>query len=220
MLTSLHTSGRNKMVAKRCLAKTARDKQCAKYVFKDGLCEIHYTKNERDQGIELVESTSEVVAKAKIKLDSTSDDRIAARARRKKSLEQRNADGMLANQKLAAPKRDGYKRRWVNDDPGRINEMLDKGYTFVKDNVEGDKAILSTGQGTRKTQVVSRQSDGSALDGYLMEQEDSLYSEDQQTKEEARSRKEEQIRRVKGSDGIGGSAYDPTKGKGAYHVET
>ncbi len=210
------------MVEKRCLALTARDKQCRKPVFKDGLCDSHFRKNERDieagkGSVAIVESNAEEVVVVKAKIDSTASERVKARARRKKSFAQRAAHGMLPNQKLAAPRREGYKRRWVSDDPGRVNEFLDKGYSFVKDDVEGDEAIKSSDQGTRKSQVVSKES---GLRGYLMEQEDSLYSEDQQTKEDARSHKEEAIRRVKGSDGIGGSAYDPQKGKGMFHVET
>lgn len=213
------------MIEKRCLATTARGKQCRKHVTKDGLCDSHFRKNIRDieagkGSVALVESDAEEVVEVKAKIDSTASERVKARNRRETRLKQRDADGMLANQKLAAPHREGYTRRWVNDDPGRITEMLDKGYSFVVDNVDGDEAIRSTDQGTRKSQVVGRQKDGSAVAGYLMEQEDSLYSEDQQTKEEARTRKEEQIRRVQGKDGIGGSAYDPTNGKGAYHVET
>ncbi len=206
---------------KRCLALTARDKQCRKSVFKDGLCDSHTRMKERNaESVRIVESDHEEVIKVKASVEAGTDVRSQARARRKARANERDELGMLPRQKLGAPKRKGYQRRWITDDPGRMTEMLDKGYTPVLENVDGDDKIRTTDQGTRISQVVGRNEDGSPQVSYLMEQEDSLYSEDQQAKEDVRSRKEAQIRRVASSDGIGRSAYDPTDGRGQFRVET
>lgn len=200
---------------RRCIAIKADGKQCRGQAFENGLCNVH-GRMEADR-LKLIDSDSEEVAVIKERIGGD-DVRFAARERRRKRFEERNRLGMLPNQKLACPRREGYVRRWANDDGTRIEELLDKGYTHVLENVDGDSGIRSTDQGTRKSQVVGKKADGSPLTAYLMEQEESLYEEDQQAKDEAISRKEEQIRRVVDSKGIGRSAYDPTKGKGQFRV--
>lgn len=71
-------------------------------------------------------------------------------------------------QKLAYPARPGYYRYWFNDEPGRIAQATDAGYSFVKDPQTGQNVARAVG--TRK--------EGGALMAYLMELPIELWEED------------------------------------------
>lgn len=66
--------------------------------------------------------------------------------------------------KLKAPSRDGYVRRWVNDDANRLAEAQELAYDFVSDS-----AIQSTGEGSRVSRLVGTKANGEPLRAYLME---------------------------------------------------
>lgn len=77
---------------------------------------------------------------------------------------------------MTVPQRTGWVRRWVNDNPGRLNRFLQKGWNFVKNPETGenwelvvDKQITSMG-GRR---------------GYVMEIPLQFYGEDQEAKQES-----------------------------------
>lgn len=53
------------------------------------------------------------------------------------------------DQKLAAPPRKGYRRHWFNDKPGRIDEALEAGYTFVRDGNDRPKSKVTNAGGQR-----------------------------------------------------------------------
>ena len=70
-------------------------------------------------------------------------------------------------QKLAYDARVGYHRHWFNDNPGRIKQALEAGYTHVEDK-----------EGKKVARVVGVNPAGGALMGYLMETPQEWYEED------------------------------------------
>ena len=82
---------------------------------------------------------------------------------------------------LTAPKRIGYVRRFVNDEPGRIQQFEAAGYSVVKENITvgnpkigkdldpGSPVSLSVGGGTKAV---------------LMEIREDWYREDQKAKQD------------------------------------
>ena len=63
-------------------------------------------------------------------------------------------------QKLDAPQRPGYVRRWVDDSPARIMEMQGLGYDFVHEQA-GAGAKRTDGQGSRISRMGGKRDDGS-----------------------------------------------------------
>lgn len=133
-----------------------------------------------------------------------------AKKRREAARKGRFDMGGLTGQKLMAPNREGYKRRWVNDDDkGKLDQALDKGYYFLQETTRGDEYIPTSDLGARKSQRVGTKEDGSALHAYLMEIPLELYQETQQEKEAAIRELEDQIRRGKANGGVE-KAYSPS----------
>ena len=66
--------------------------------------------------------------------------------------------------KLRAPQREGYVRRWVNDDGNRIADATELAYDFVLDT-----SIEGTGDGSRVSRLVGTKANGEPLRAYLME---------------------------------------------------
>ena len=81
--------------------------------------------------------------------------------------------------KMAAPKRAGYHRRWVNDAGDRLRAAEEAGYQFVEDEIEVDEA----GRGTRRSMTVGTKEDGSPLRAFLMEIRNEFYEADQAVKQ-------------------------------------
>lgn len=71
-------------------------------------------------------------------------------------------------QKLDAPKREGYVRRWVDNDPSRIAAMEDLGYAFVADRA-GAAEKRTDGMGTRIARHAGKRADGAPHQLVLME---------------------------------------------------
>lgn len=71
-------------------------------------------------------------------------------------------------QKLDAPQRPGYVRRWVDDNPSRIMEMQELGYEFVHEQA-GTGAKRTDGQGSRISRMGGKRDDGSPHHLVLME---------------------------------------------------
>lgn len=81
----------------------------------------------------------------------------------------------VRRQRLEAPQRAGFVRRWVNDWPGRLVAAKSAGYSFVY--IEAEE------EGSRRSETVGVNEDGSPLLAYLMEIKESFYRQDQEAKE-------------------------------------
>lgn len=84
--------------------------------------------------------------------------------------------------KLEAPAREGYVRRWVNDDPARIAEMHDLGYDFAEQKA-GPGRKRTDGLGTRISRHGGKSKEGKAQLLYLMETPDEEYAVGKREKE-------------------------------------
>ena len=81
--------------------------------------------------------------------------------------------------KMAAAKRAGYHRRWINDVGDRLRAAEAAGYQFVEDEKEVDEA----GRGVRRSMTVGTKEDGSPLKAFLMEIRNEFYEADQAVKQ-------------------------------------
>ncbi len=118
--------------------------------------------------------------------------------------------GGLPEQKLLAPEKPGFIRRWVNDEGNRLADCQRKGYSFVSQDDVGSELVFSTDPGDKISQVVGTHA-GSPLRAYLMEIPEGWHTEDAEEKEASRRETEKQIRSANhGSKGLSGSVmYDP-----------
>lgn len=122
--------------------------------------------------------TDEDVTRVQESRSVTTDDQRAqylAEIERIKALRGKNFGDTL--QKLALPKRPGYKRYWFNDAPGRIDQALGNGWAHVLDK---DKKPLAL--------VVGSGRDGGALRAYAMEIPQIFWDEDQDTRVHKRAK--------------------------------
>jgi len=88
---------------------------------------------------------------------------------------------------LTAPKRPGYVRRFVNDNPGRIKQFEDAGYTVVCEDVPvGDPVAGKTMRPGSAVTVPT----GVNTDSVLMEIKKEWYDADQRKKQEEIDRSE------------------------------
>lgn len=91
--------------------------------------------------------------------------------------------------KTGAPTREGYVRRKVLADPTRIQEFLEAGYTFVRnDGIQADPLHSDQSQvgGSVVRYVMNRRSTADIKHGYLMEIPKDIYEADQKAKRDAR----------------------------------
>lgn len=83
--------------------------------------------------------------------------------------------------RLTAPKKKGFRRRFVNDDGDRVQRYEAAGYNLVKDDIQvGDHKI---GKDTQMGRVV-RPSVGGGTKAVLMEIKEEFYQEDQKAKQD------------------------------------
>lgn len=112
--------------------------------------------------------------------------------------------------RLDAPKRPGYVRRYVLNDPARIIEMQNLGYDFAQDRA-GDGETRTDGQGTRISRHAGKDEVGRPTQLVLMETPVEEYAVGVAEKEDRLKPFEEAIRR--GDDPTGGltkaESYDP-----------
>jgi hypothetical protein len=99
--------------------------------------------------------------------------------------------------KLTTPQRQGYKRRWINDDgKGRLQNALAGGYSYVEDP---DLQVGEDGGGdrpdSRVSRIVGRGEGGKPLRAFLMEIPSELYQEDQASKQAALDEVDRAIRK-------------------------
>lgn len=114
--------------------------------------------------------------------------------------------------KLAAPHRDGFHRRWVNDSGGRVRFALSQDWTHVEDAHERGE----DGRGQKMSMTVGTKEDGSPLTAYLMEIPMELYEQDQKRKQIPLDQFDEQLKRgiITGADAKDGADnfYVPSEG--------
>lgn len=117
-------------------------------------------------------------------------------------------------QRLGAPLRKGYARRWINDSPGRVEHAEKRsGWTFVTKKDE-------EGREERWSEIVGVNDDGNPLRAYLMEIPKEFYDQDQAEKQTPLDEFDKQLRRgiIKDADARDGdSFYVPKEG---IHIET
>jgi len=82
---------------------------------------------------------------------------------------------------LTAPKREGYVRRFVNDEKDRVQQFEDAGYTIVRDKVE-----IGDFKAGKETQVgsVANKAVGAGTRAVLMEIKEEWNEEDQKAKQD------------------------------------
>ena len=93
---------------------------------------------------------------------------------------------------LVAPSKKGFERRFVNDEPGRVQMFLDAGYTIVNDGSQaGDPNVgVASALGSNTEKPV-----GGGKNAVLMEIKEDWYKEDQAAKQTRLKQKEKGILR-------------------------
>lgn len=92
-------------------------------------------------------------------------------------------------QKLEAPARPGYYRRWVNDDGARLGELHGNDYEFVHEG-----GVKTDGLGQRVSRIVGTKANGEPMHAYLMEIPDEFRQEDLRAKEEINRKVDDALR--------------------------
>lgn len=106
--------------------------------------------------------------------------------------------------KLGAPSREGFQRRWFNDDGNRLATADDLGYDHVSDT-----GLKTSSPGSRVSRLVGTQPNGEPLHAFLMETPDELYAEGLAEKEAVCRLTDEAI--LAGKDSTGTVSPDSPK---------
>jgi hypothetical protein len=115
--------------------------------------------------------------------------------------------------KLRAPSREGYTRRWVNDEGNRLADAGELGYDFVQDT-----GLKTSSPGSRVSRLVGTQANGEPLQAFLMETPDELHAEGIVEREAIHRQVDQAI--VAGADSTGQmTPQDGSYGHGSIHVE-
>lgn len=125
-----------------------------------------------------------------------------------KSQRRRRASVGGFKQKLDAPQRKGYVRRWVDNDPSRIMAMQDLGYSMVAEKAGEDEA-RTDGMGTRIARHGGKRGDGAPQQLVLMECRADDYALGVQDKEAALKPFEEALRAGTDTTGRMTDTYEP-----------
>jgi len=93
---------------------------------------------------------------------------------------------------LTAPKREGYVRRFVNDEKDRIQQFEDAGYTIVHEEVQ-----VGDSKAGNETQVgsITNKAVGNGTRAVLMEIKEEWYQEDQKARQDRISVGENDMKR-------------------------
>lgn len=125
----------------------------------------------------------------------------------------------IPRMKLQAPSRPGYRRRWICDRPGRIEDAIRGGYQFVtKETLGGPDVPVDLTEresvDSRVSRVVGVHEDNRPMVAYLMEIPEELYEEDQARKQAKVDEKEAALRRGVDQHGAPGQdgRYVPSAG--------
>lgn len=117
----------------------------------------------------------------------------AAKARREKYKQSQEISG---GSKLWTAEMEDMHLHWVNDENGRLEKMLAKGYEFYDSNAGDAKQIFSEEKNSgRKTQRVGTTAQGNTLRAHLMYIPQEWYEEDQAAKRKENNEKMDQVMR-------------------------
>lgn len=109
--------------------------------------------------------------------------------------------------RLDAPQKKGMVRRWVNDEPGRIQAMHDLGYDFAEPETRTDSV------GTRIERNVGTHPNGAPMRAFLMETPQDQYAIGVEEKEARLKPFEDAIRRGEDTTGNVADSYSPKDGR-------
>lgn len=101
---------------------------------------------------------------------------------------------------LTTDQREGFVRRWVNDEPGRVDMFKEAGYEVVGKTNVGDPRV---GSDSNLGSSVTRKSVGGGQHAVLMEISEEYYQEDSEAKEQAIKAKEQALIPNELKDGYG-----------------
>lgn len=110
--------------------------------------------------------------------------------------------------KLSAPPREGYVRRWFNDDGNRIADAQELAYEHVL-----EQGIKTTDAGGRVSRLVGTKANGEPLRAYLMETPVDEYAAGLSDKEAQHRQVDEAI--AAGRDSTGQMSGEQTYGQGS-----
>lgn len=119
--------------------------------------------------------------------------------------------------KLEAPQREGFVRRWVDDNPSRVSEMHELGYDFVQDKAAGKDEARTDGLGSRMTRMAGKRDDGTPHQLVLMETPVSEFAVGKAEKEERLKPFEEALKAGADTTGRLTDAYTPRDGSSISH---
>lgn len=125
-----------------------------------------------------------------------------------KSQRRRRASTGGMKQKLDAPQREGFVRRWVTEDPSRIMAMQDLGYDFAADKAAAG-AARTDGLGSRISRHAGRNADGTPQHLVLMETPAEEYAVGTKEKEDALKPFEEALKAGADTTGRLKDTYEP-----------
>lgn len=125
-----------------------------------------------------------------------------------KSQRRRRASTGGFKQKLDAPQRKGYVRRWVDNDPSRIMAMEELGYALVSEKA-GEGEARTDGVGTRIARHGGKRGDGQPQQLVLMECRADDYALGVKDKEDALKPFEEALRAGADTTGRMTDTYEP-----------
>lgn len=127
-----------------------------------------------------------------------------AKAPEAKPTRRRRASLTALQSKLAAPARPGFVRRWVDNDPSRIQHMQELGYEPVQ-----DKGIPTDSLGTNAARFGGKRANGEPQHLVLMETPEEDYATGVREKEEALKPFEDALRAGRDTQGRLQDAYEP-----------
>lgn len=107
-----------------------------------------------------------------------------------------------AELRLAYPLREGFRRYWFNDVPGRLFRAKQAGYSHVVDPNTGENVNLVTG----------KQQGGQELRTYLLEIPEEWYWQDMGVQQDALEQRLTDIRTGRGGPGAEDNRYVPSRG--------
>lgn len=110
--------------------------------------------------------------------------------------------------RLNYPARPGYARRWISDQPGRVERALGSGWSHVKD--------LKSKQPVRM--VVDSSLGQNGRQGFLMEIPEALYLEDQKLKQDSLDEVDNEIYNGSYNQEAGDKRYNPTFAPNKFDV--
>lgn len=115
-------------------------------------------------------------------------------------------------QRLDAPKREGYVRRWVLNNPSRILEMEELGYQKANADIPTDGLGTST-----TTRHAGKDEDGKPMHLVLMETPEAEYAVGVAEKEEGRKAFDDRLRAGTDTSGTVEGAYAPADRSSISH---